>query len=161
MIKKGIRKLVVHLARLGRPTTTFTDNSCIRREANEGNPEEEIVRALKLAHIWEVVQGLTMQERTPIGADYGALSSGQKQRGLIARVLAKNSDILFFDEGTNNLDKGTEELIAESLISLANTVICITHNPRAYRDFDQFLWVENGGVEAISYASLEKKLHNH
>jgi len=58
------------------------------------------------------------------------LSGGQKQRVAIARALAKNSNILFADEPTGNLDSKTSKDILELLHSLSKEklVIVVTHS---------------------------------
>ncbi len=67
-----------------------------------------------------------------------SLSSGQKQRITIARAIAKNSNILFADEPTGNLDTKNTENIFEILkaISKEKLVVLVTHDKsiRYYAD---------------------------
>ncbi len=59
------------------------------------------------------------------------LSGGEFQKVLIARTLIRNSDILIFDEPTNNLDYKTHQIfksILEKQLSQNKTIIIITHN---------------------------------
>lgn len=115
---------------------------------------ENVILGLKQADIWDFVQKLPMQEQTMIGSEIGPLSSGQKQRILLARAFAKQPKILFLDEGTSNLDKETETKVAKALAKVESTVICITHNPKSFLDFDRFYWVESGTVTEISSSEL-------
>lgn len=56
------------------------------------------------------------------------LSGGEKQRISIARALLKKSDLLIFDEPSNNLDIGTVEWISSFIKECRETVIFITHD---------------------------------
>ena len=54
-------------------------------------------------------------------SDMGAaLSSGQRQRILLARALYRDPDALFLDEGTANLDAETENEIARHAVDPAD-----------------------------------------
>lgn len=56
-----------------------------------------------------------------------ALSSGQKQRLLLARALYKKPKILFLDEATSHLDVVNEKSINSSLKALKITQLVIAH----------------------------------
>jgi len=62
----------------------------------------------------------------------GSLSGGEQQRVAIARALVKSSKVLFADEPTGSLDKGTGEQIMELMSSLHEegmSVVMVTHDP--------------------------------
>ncbi len=67
------------------------------------------------------------QARTPISA----LSGGERGRLMLARSLAKPSNVLVLDEPTNDLDLETLDVLEEMLGDYAGTVILISHD----RDF--------------------------
>ncbi|MEJ2118731.1 MAG: ABC-F family ATP-binding cassette domain-containing protein, partial [Alphaproteobacteria bacterium] len=67
------------------------------------------------------------QVRTPISA----LSGGERGRLMLARSLAKPSNVLVLDEPTNDLDLETLDVLEEMLSDYAGTVILISHD----RDF--------------------------
>jgi ATP-binding cassette subfamily F protein uup len=67
------------------------------------------------------------QRRTPIGA----LSGGERGRLMLARALAKPSNLLVLDEPTNDLDLETLDVLEEVLAGYGGTVILISHD----RDF--------------------------
>jgi ATP-binding cassette subfamily F protein uup len=67
------------------------------------------------------------QARTPLGV----LSGGERGRLMLARALAKPSNVLVLDEPTNDLDLETLDVLEEMLGDYAGTIILISHD----RDF--------------------------
>ena len=79
----------------------------------------------------------------------GQLSGGEQQRVAIARALGKSSRVLFADEPTGSLDKGTGEQIMELLAELNRdgmSIIMVTHDP-AYAELAQrSIRIEDGCI---------------
>jgi len=67
--------------------------------------------------------------RTPVAA----LSGGERNRLLLARLFLRPSNLLVLDEPTNDLDVETLELLEQRLIEYAGTVIVVSHD-RAFLD---------------------------
>jgi len=67
------------------------------------------------------------QQNTPIEA----LSGGERGRLMLARALAKPSNLLVLDEPTNDLDLETLDLLQEMLAEYTGTVLLVSHD----RDF--------------------------
>ena len=67
------------------------------------------------------------QVNTPIAV----LSGGERGRMMLARALAKPSNLLVLDEPTNDLDLETLDLLQEMLMDYAGTLILVSHD----RDF--------------------------
>jgi ATP-binding cassette subfamily F protein uup len=65
------------------------------------------------------------------GTPLEALSGGERGRLMLARALAKPSNLLVLDEPTNDLDLETLDVLEEMLGEYAGTVILISHD----RDF--------------------------
>lgn len=88
------------------------------------------------------------QVRGPVSA----LSGGEKARLLLAKIMARPSNMLILDEPTNDLDVETLDILQEVLDRYDGTVILVSHD----RDFlDRFatvtIAIEEGG-HAIAYA---------
>ena len=78
------------------------------------------------------------------------LSGGQQQRVAIARALVSRPTILFADEPTGNLDSRTGEEILNLLRASADeyhqTIVMVTHEPRAAAIADRVLFLADGQI---------------
>jgi len=76
------------------------------------------------------------------------LSGGEQQRVAIARALVTRPTILFADEPTGNLDshRGAEvlELLRASVDGYGQTILMVTHDPRAAACADRVLFLADG-----------------
>ncbi|MEO8011434.1 MAG: ATP-binding cassette domain-containing protein, partial [Dokdonella sp.] len=61
-------------------------------------------------------------------APISALSGGERNRLLLARLFAKPSNLLVMDEPTNDLDVETLELLEELLADYAGTLLLVSHD---------------------------------
>jgi putative ABC transport system ATP-binding protein len=76
------------------------------------------------------------------------LSGGQQQRVAIARALISHPTVLFADEPTGNLDSKTGEeilkLLRDSVDAYGQTMLMVTHEPRAAAMADRVLFLADG-----------------
>lgn len=56
------------------------------------------------------------------------LSGGERNRVLLAKLLAKPANVLVLDEPTNDLDTETLELLEQRLVQYAGTVLLVSHD---------------------------------
>lgn len=110
-----------------------------------------VIESAKLACIYDYINNLPLKFNTKIGGTGQALSTGQKQRILIARAIYKNPAYLFFDEATSSLDAETERIITNNLDRFFNgrTVVVIAHRLSTVRNADQIIVLEDGMVKEI------------
>lgn len=131
--------------------------------------EEEIQTAVKLAHLEKVIDQMSEGLDTLIGERGVKLSGGQKQRVAIARMFLKNPPILILDEATSALDTETEQVIQESLNSLAEgrTTMIIAHRLATIKHATRIIVVSDQGIleegtheELLSKGGHYRRLHD-
>lgn len=110
--------------------------------------KEEIVRAVKIANIYDFIETLPDKFQTLVGERGVKLSGGQRQRIILARVLAKNPKILILDEATSALDNESEFLIHEAIGKLKGktTMLVIAHRLSTIMNSDNLFVLENGKI---------------
>ncbi len=76
------------------------------------------------------------------------LSGGQQQRVAIARALISRPAVVFADEPTGNLDSKTGQeildLLRRSADELGQTIVMVTHDPRAAAIADRVMFLQDG-----------------
>jgi putative ABC transport system ATP-binding protein len=76
------------------------------------------------------------------------LSGGQQQRVAVARSLVHRPTVVFADEPTGNLDsKSSAEILAllrDSTETYGQTIVMVTHDPRAAAIADRILYLADG-----------------
>jgi ATP-binding cassette subfamily B protein len=115
---------------------------------------EKTEQAVNTANIGEFIEKLPLRYNTKIGGQGHGLSTGQKQRILIARAVYKNPDYIFFDEATNALDAKNERIIMENLDRFfkGRTVVVVAHRLSTVKKADQIVVLEKGQI-------VEKGIH--
>lgn len=113
--------------------------------------DAEINRVLKMAELYEFVQGLTDVLETRVGERGVKLSGGQRQRIGIARALYCNPKVLILDEATSALDNETEKSITDTILKLKGqiTIIAIAHRVSTLKNCDFKIKFEDGKAELI------------
>ena len=122
--------------------------------------EEEVVRAAKLAEIYDDLAAMPDGFDTYVGERGTLLSGGQKQRISIARIFLKNPPVLILDEATSALDSVTEAKLQRTFekLSQGRTTIIIAHRLSTVRNADRIAVIENGRVAELgSHHELMEK----
>ena len=110
--------------------------------------QNQVLRALKLAHLDELVKSFEDGIHTRVGERGIQLSGGQRQRIGIARALYYKAEVLVFDEATSSLDGITEKMIMEAIHNFSGqkTIIMIAHRLKTVQKCDQIFFVDKGSV---------------
>ncbi|MBD1227361.1 ABC transporter ATP-binding protein [Xenorhabdus griffiniae] len=80
-----------------------------------------------------------------------ALSGGERNRLLLARLFLKPSNLLILDEPTNDLDVETLELLEELVDSYTGTVILVSHDRQFVDNSVTECWIFEGNGEINNY----------
>ncbi len=95
------------------------------------------------------------------------LSGGEQQRVALARALVTEPAIVLADEPTGNLDSKTGtaimELLRKSCDELEQTIVVVTHDPRAAMYADRVVFLRDGHIDGelrfLPLTPLTDKLH--
>jgi ATP-binding cassette subfamily B protein RaxB len=105
---------------------------------------QEMIKCARIAGIHDEVMAMPMSYNSLIGDMGSSLSSGQKQRILLARALYRRPKVLFLDEGTAHLDTEKEREINGNLRHLNMTRVSIAHRPEITHGADIILHLSAG-----------------
>ncbi|HOP33093.1 MAG TPA: ABC transporter ATP-binding protein [Candidatus Hydrothermia bacterium] len=110
--------------------------------------DEEIIKALKLAEVYEEVMAMPEGINTLVGERGLTLSGGQKQRVAIARAIIKNAPIFILDDALSAVDTETEIRILNNLKEFLKnkTTIIVSHRVSAIMDCDEIIVLEDGKI---------------
>lgn len=111
---------------------TFLFQDTIENNIKIGKPEatrEEVVEAAKAASIHDFIESLPNGYETKLAELGDSVSGGEKQRIGIARAFLHQSDILFLDEPTSNIDSLNEGMILRALEQQKadKTILLVSH----------------------------------
>ena len=109
---------------------------------------DEIKEAARIACADEFIEQLPEGYETFLGERASKLSTGQRQRLVIARAVLKDTPILILDEPTASLDAETERRIMSNLKDWAKsrTVFLVTHRLSTIRQADRIAFIRDGAI---------------
>lgn len=111
--------------------------------------DAEVREAVELAGLSRLVERLPEGLATLAGERGVQLSSGERQRILLARAILSAPSILILDEATANLDFRTEALVKKALVraSRGRTAILVAHRKSMLTDVDRVIVLRDGKIE--------------
>ena len=80
-----------------------------------------------------------------------ALSGGEQNRAILAKVFSKPANVLILDEPTNDLDIETLELLEDILIEFAGTILLVSHDRKFMENVVTSLLVFEGDGNINEY----------
>jgi ABC-type multidrug transport system fused ATPase/permease subunit len=116
-----------------------------------GRDDTDLLAALEVASAEDVLTALTDGLDTPVAERGRSFSGGQRQRLVLARVLAADPEILVLVEPTSAVDAHTEARIADRLVAhrAGRTTVVTTTSPLLLDRVDQVAFLVDGRVVAV------------
>lgn len=112
--------------------------------------DEELNEVIRIAQAKEFVDDKPKGLSEEIAQGGTNVSGGQKQRLAIARALAKNPEILIFDDSFSALDFKTDAVLRKELSQLTaksqNTVLIVGQRIASIMDADQIIVLDKGKI---------------
>ncbi|MBM7321660.1 ABC-F family ATP-binding cassette domain-containing protein [Agrobacterium sp. S2] len=119
----------LEIATLDQKREELNPNDTLARYLTDGRGDNLLVNG-EVKHVTGYMKDFLFQPeqaRTPIRN----LSGGERARLILARILARPTNLLILDEPTNDLDIETLDLLQEIVAGFSGTVILVSHD----RDF--------------------------
>ncbi|MGL5762965.1 MAG: ABC transporter ATP-binding protein, partial [Plesiomonas shigelloides] len=117
---------------------------------NVAEGKQEVMVAGKPRHILGYLQDFLFHPRramTPVKA----LSGGERNRLLLAKLLLKPNNLLILDEPTNDLDIETLELLEELLAEYQGTLLLVSHDRQFVDNTVTTCWMFEGDGQVSEY----------
>ncbi len=110
-----------------------------------------------IERVFEVIEKLSL--KNIINKDFSEISGGEKQKVIIARAIAQETDILLLDEPTAHLDLKNQIEILSILkeISREKIVLGVFHEPFLSLKFaDKMIFMKDGEINYEGKAEIQK-----
>lgn len=117
---------------------------------NLAEGKQEVMVNGKSRHVLGYLQDFLFHPKramTPVRA----LSGGERNRLLLARLFLKPSNLLILDEPTNDLDVETLELLEEMIDGYQGTVLLVSHDRQFVDNTVTECWIFEGGGKIGRY----------
>lgn len=127
---------------------TIQSNLDFGTSGNQPLNEEKMQEALSIAQASEFVNEKEGKLKSPVAQNGSNFSGGQKQRLAIARVIARQPEILLFDDSFSALDYKTDKKLRQVLKEkLADTTkLIVAQRINTIMDADQILVLDEGRI---------------
>lgn len=136
---------------------TYLFMESLRENMKEAKPDatdEEIEEAMDKASVKSLLATLPDGLDTQIDNENSNISTGEKQRLGLARILLRDPDVILLDEPTSNVDSSTEQEMLQTFKRLSNEklIIMVSHRASTLTACDSIYSMEKGQLNAIKQA---------
>ncbi|NXH10999.1 MRP2 protein, partial [Bucco capensis] len=154
----GLHDLRRNLTIIPQDPVLFTGTLRMNLDPFDQYTDEEVWKAIELAHLKTYVQGLPEGLLHLVSEGGENLSVGQRQLVCLARALLRKAKILILDEATAAVDLETDNLIQTTIRSeFADcTVLTIAHRLHTIMDSNRVMVLQAGRI--VEYDSPEELL---
>uniref|UniRef100_A0A8C0B0Y4 ABC-type glutathione-S-conjugate transporter n=1 Tax=Buteo japonicus TaxID=224669 RepID=A0A8C0B0Y4_9AVES len=157
----GLHDLRKNLTIIPQDPVLFSGTLRMNLDPFDQYTDEEVWKALELAHLKTYVQDLPEGLLHLVSEAGENLSVGQRQLVCLARALLRKAKILILDEATAAVDLETDHLIQTTIRSeFADcTVLTIAHRLHTIMDSNRVMVLQAGRI--VEYDSPEELLKKH
>ncbi|NWZ22269.1 MRP2 protein, partial [Asarcornis scutulata] len=154
----GLHDLRQNLTIIPQDPVLFTGTLRMNLDPFDQYTDEEVWKALELAHLKTYVQDLPERLQHLVSEGGENLSVGQRQLVCLARALLRKAKILILDEATAAVDLETDHLIQTTIRSAFAdcTVLTIAHRLHTIMDSNRVMVMNAGRI--VEYDSPEELL---
>lgn len=113
--------------------------------ANPGASDKEIIAAIEKAQLSEFASRLPQGLDTVMTSHGRGMSTGEKQRLCITRLLLRKATVMILDEPWTNLDAEAQTLLAEVINSCKKsaTILVLSHESPSALAVDKCYWLDD------------------
>lgn len=123
---------------------TLRNNICLYKEYDE----EQIKKVCEICLVEDLIKSKNITLETVIEENGFDLSSGERQRIILARSILRKSNIYILDEALGQIDIYQEKKILKNIFTYLQdkTIIVISHRFHNKKEFDRVLKIEEGTI---------------
>ncbi|MFY8297523.1 ABC transporter ATP-binding protein [Pseudoalteromonas sp. SS15] len=142
-VKQGVN---LEVAYFDQYREKLDEDATVQDNVAEG--KQEVMMGGRSRHVLGYLQDFLFppaRARTPVKA----LSGGEKNRLLLAKLFLKPSNVLVLDEPTNDLDIETLELLEDIINQYQGTILIVSHDREFIDNTCNSVWAFSGDGEVI------------